>query len=87
MAMNTQLLNPLECEKIAQLLMESATQLASAHQIILELCHTAPDAIRAEIEALDAMDDHAASLTVAMRSIAMRLDRAAFGKFNPEATS
>ena len=76
-------LEPLECEKIAQMLMMHATQLSSAHEMIRELCHTAPDAIRAEMEALDAMDDHAENLVSAMRSIAMRLDRAAMGKFDP----
>ena len=75
-------LEPAQCEKIAQALMIHAASLASAHSIIHELCHTAPDAIRAEMEALDAMDDHAESLVQAMRAIAMRLDRAALVKFD-----
>jgi hypothetical protein len=78
-------IEPLECEKIAQLLMMHATQLSKAHQIIRELCNTAPDTMRAEMDSLDAMDDHAERLVSAMRSIAMRLDRGAMGKFNPVA--
>ena len=77
-------LEPSGCEKIAQMLMMHATQLSSAHQIIRDLCDTAPDTIRSEMDALDAMDDHAENLVVAMRSIAMRLDRGAMGKFDPE---
>ena len=77
-------LGPVDCEKTAQLLMHYASELSCAHQVVRDLCYTAPDAIRAERDALDAMDDHAKSLSVAMRSIAMRLDRAAMCKFNPE---
>ena len=76
-------LGPSDCEKIAQTLLQHSFSLASAHQIIRELCHTAPEAIRAEMDALDAMDDHAENLVRAMRQIAMRLDRAALCKFNP----
>jgi hypothetical protein len=77
-------LEPSQCEKTAQNLMYHAASLASAHETIRELCHTAPDVIRAEMDALDAMDDHAEALIKSMRAIAMRLDRAALVKFNPE---
>ena len=77
-------LDPSECEKTAQLLMHYASELSRAHQIMRNLCCTVPDAIRAEMDAMDAMDDHAENLSVAMRSLAMRLDRAAMCKFNPE---
>jgi hypothetical protein len=77
-------LGPVECEEIANRLMRHASALAHAHSLIQGLCDVAPDVIRAEMQSLDAMDDHAESLCVAMRSIAMRLDRGALGKFDPE---
>ena len=75
-------LGPEQCQEAAQRLLSHALSLSRAHDLIRGLCHVAPDAIRAEMPSLDAMDDHAESLVMAMRSIAMRLDRAALVKFN-----
>ena len=78
---------PLGCEQaedVAIRLIRAAFDISSAHQIVRSLCATAPDVIRAEIDALDALDDHAEDMAVALRQIAMRLDRAALVKFQSE---
>ena len=82
--MNAELLGPKQCEEAAQSLMHYAANLEMAYKLTRDLCHTAPDAIRAEMDAMDAMDDHAKTLCRAMRAIAMRIDRSALVKFNPE---
>jgi len=73
-----------QAEQAAMRLMEAAFMVSSAYQVVRDLCETAPDAIRAEMSALDTLDDHAGNVAVALREIAMRLDRAALVKFDYE---
>ena len=77
-------LGPIEAEQSAQTLLQAASRLEAAYALVHELCQTATESILAEVSALDTLDDCAKDVAHALRSIAMRLDRGAVGKFHPD---